>query len=110
MPQPHPHHFYFHFARNLVVGLLMTLVSLGIGMAGYHHFEGMPWIDSYVNAAMILSGMGPVGELKTEGGKLFAGTYALFSGVIFLVIIGVIFLPVFHRFFHQFHLDDTKKL
>lgn len=78
-------------------------------MFGYHHFEKMSWIDAYVNAAMILSGMGPVEALHTSEGKLFAGTYALFSGIVFLVVIAIIFAPVVHRFLHQFHMDEDKK-
>ena len=77
-------------------------------MWGYHYYEGMSWIDAYVNASMILSGMGPVQELKTDAGKFFAGTYALFSGIIFLFFMAVIFAPVFHRFYHQFHLKDDE--
>ncbi len=100
--------FFKRMLRNLIIGIFATALSLFIGMLGYKHFEKMDWIDAYVNAAMILSGMGPLGELKSEGGKLFAGTYALFSGIIFLVIAGIIFIPVFHRFFHQFHIEEKK--
>lgn len=103
------HQFVKRLMRNLVMGLAATILSLGIGMWGYHYYESMSWVDSYVNAAMILSGMGPVGELKTTEGKLFAGTYALFSGIIFLVIMAIIFAPVFHRFFHKFNIDVTTK-
>ena len=84
------------------------LFSLGIGMVGYSHFEKMHWVDAYVNATMILSGMGPVDVLHTEGGKLFAGTYALFSGIIFLVVIAVIIAPVFHRFMQKFQIKDSE--
>lgn len=104
-----PHHqFLKRLLRNLAIGVALSALSLFVGMLGYKHYEHMSWVDAYVNAAMILSGMGPMGELKTEGGKLFAGTYALFSGIIFLVIAGVIFIPVFHRFFHQFHIEEQK--
>lgn len=101
--------FLKRVTRNLTVGIAMILVALGIGMVGYHHFEKMSWVDAYVNAAMILSGMGPVSPLQTESGKIFAGTYALFSGILFLVIIALIFGPIIHRFFHKMHLEDTKK-
>ncbi|MCE5316686.1 MAG: hypothetical protein LLG04_04905 [Parachlamydia sp.] len=101
--------FLKRMTRNLITGLTMILISLGIGMTGYHHFEKMSWMDAYVNAAMILSGMGPVSPLQTDMGKLFAGTYALFSGILFLVIIALIFGPLVHRFFHKMHLEDTKK-
>lgn len=101
--------FYKRLWRNLGLGLGIILISLGIGMLGYHHFEKMTWVDAYVNAAMILSGMGPVSNLQTVGGKIFAGTYALFCGIVFLVVIAIIFAPVVHRFFHKFHLEEDKK-
>lgn len=91
------------------MGLLITLITLGIGMLGYHHFEGLSWVDAYENAAMILSGMGPIGDLKTTSGKIFAGSYAIFSGTLFLVIIAIVFAPVIKRFLHKFHLDETTK-
>jgi hypothetical protein len=92
----------------LALGLGVVMVALALGMVGYHHFETMSWVDAYVNAAMILSGMGPVAELKTTAGKLFAGSYALFSGLAFVTSIGIIFTPVYHRFIHKFHLEDTE--
>jgi hypothetical protein len=100
--------FLMRLSRNTVIGMMVIGCSLGLGMMGYHHFENMSWIDAYENAAMILSGMGPVRDLSTDAGKLFAGTYALFSGIVFLVVIAVIFAPVIHRLFHQFHLDDKR--
>jgi hypothetical protein len=104
------HKFIQHLARNFVIGLTLIGIALGLGMLGYHYFEGMKWLDAYLNAAMILSGMGPADTIKTEAGKLFAGTYALFSGILFLVIIAIIFAPIFHRFFHQLNItDDSKK-
>lgn len=93
---------------NLILGFVIILLSLAVGMLGYHHFERMSWIDAYENAAMILSGMGPVNPVETVNGKLFAGTYALFSGVIFLVVIAIIIAPLFHRFFHRFLLIDSQ--
>ena len=83
----------------------LIAVSLSGGMAGYHLLEGMPWIDAFVNASMILSGMGPVGELKTSGGKLFAGFYALYSGLAAITIAAILLGPVLHRFLHRFHLE-----
>ena len=80
-------------------------VALGIGMLGYHGFEGMSWIDSFANAAMILSGMGPFKELTTNSGKLFAGFYALFSGLFFIAVAGIVMAPAVHRFLHRFHLE-----
>ena len=83
----------------------LVLVSLAIGMAGYHGYEGLPWIDAFLNASIILSGMGPLLQPATTGGKLFAGFYALYSGLAVLVIAGVIFGPVVQRFLHRFHLE-----
>ncbi len=93
---------------NLLLGGGIILISLLIGIWGYHTFEEMDWISSYENAAMILSGMGPVDPLVTEKGKLFAGSYAIFSGVIFLVAIAIFLTPLFHRFFHKFMIKDIK--
>lgn len=87
----------------------MIVGSLLIGMAGYHAFEHFGWIDSFANASMILSGMGPLAEMKTNAGKIFAGCYALFSGVAFLTSIGLVFAPIFHRFLHKFHLETQKE-
>ena len=100
--------FYRRVARSFALGMSVAAGSLAIGMLGYHHFEKMGWIDSYVNASMILSGMGPVGNLNTDGGKIFAGSYALFSGLAFITSIGIIFTPIYHRFMHKFHLEDTE--
>ncbi len=93
---------------NLSIGVLIIVFSLGIGMFGYSHFEQMSLVSAYENAAMILSGMGPVDPIHTNEGKIFAGTYALFSGVVFLVVIAIIMAPVFHRFFHRFLIKDPK--
>src|ERR1700690_2948505 len=88
---------------SLAVGII--LVSLGIGIVGYHYLEGLSWIDSLLNASMILGGMGPVNPLQTTAGKLFASFYALFSGMVFLVAVGVLIAPIFHRFLHHFHIE-----
>lgn len=87
---------------HLLIGFVIIAVSLGLGMVGYGYFEKMNVVDSYVNASMILSGMGPVQELKTDAGKIFAGSYALFSGIIFLIVIAVFLAPLIHRFLHKF--------
>lgn len=99
--------FIKRLMRNLLIGLFIIGISLGLGMLGYRHFEKMSWVDAYENAAMILSGMGPVDTIKTEGGKIFAGSYALFSGIVFLVVIAVIIAPIFHRFFHKFIIREN---
>ena len=97
--------FLARLARSAVVALVIVFAALFVGMVGYHGLEKMPWIDAFVNAAMILSGMGPVSSLQTNAGKFFAGCYALFSGLAFITAIGVVFAPVFHRFLHKFHLE-----
>ncbi len=80
-------------------------LALALGMVGYHSLEGLSWIDALVNSAMLLGGMGPVNPLHTDAGKLFASFYALYSGLIFLIVAGVLFVPIFHRFLHRFHLE-----
>jgi hypothetical protein len=100
--------FYRRVGRHAVIAVAILLAALGVGMVGYHHFEGVPWIDAYVDAAMILSGMGPLGDLHTDGGKIFAGCYALFSGVVFLSTIGVFLAPIVHRLFHKFHMAEES--
>jgi hypothetical protein len=97
------------FARRMLRYSLVTtgviLFSLGIGMLGYHYLESLSWIDSLLNASMILGGMGPVNTLQTNAGKVFASFYALYSGIILLASVGVLAAPIFHRFLHHFHLE-----
>ena len=90
------------------MGMAVIFGSLCMGMAGYHYLEHMAWLDAFVNASMILSGMGPVGSLQTSAGKLFAGCYALYSGLALITTIGIVFAPVFHRFLHKFHMEVQK--
>ena len=92
---------------NGMIGLLLLAFSLGTGMLGYHFLEGLSWIDSLLNASMILGGMGPVAPLQTTAGKLFASLYALYSGVILLASVGILVTPIFHRFLHRFHLAEN---
>lgn len=92
-------------ARSGLAALALVVASLVIGMVGYHGFEGMPWIDAFVNAAMILSGMGPIGELHSSGSKIFAGCYALYSGLALITIAAILLAPVVHRFLHRFHIE-----
>ena len=101
--------FYARLARSAAIALLVVIVALGIGMIGYRCFEPMSWVDAFVNAAMILSGMGPLSSLQSDGGKIFAGCYALFSGLAFLSSIGIFAAPVFHRFLHKFHQGEAKR-
>jgi hypothetical protein len=98
--------FAMRVAANAVVVLALVAVSLGIGMWGYHDLEHMSWIDAFANASMILSGMGPMGELKSAGGKLFAGFYALYSGLFLIIAAGILLAPLLHRFLHGLHLAD----
>ncbi|HEY8131343.1 MAG TPA: hypothetical protein VII12_05590 [Thermoanaerobaculia bacterium] len=87
------------------VVLIFVAVTLGIGMLGYHTTAGLPWIDSFLNASMILGGMGPVNAITTTSGKLFAGFYAIFCGLFFVVAAGVLLAPFLHRMVHYFHLE-----
>jgi hypothetical protein len=94
---------------SVALGLVLVAFSLAVGMAGYHGFEGLAWLDAFLNASMILSGMGPVMSPQTAGGKLFAGLYALYSGLAVILIAGVIFGPVVHRFLHRFHVETREE-
>jgi hypothetical protein len=112
--QSHPllprEEFLKRVLRYMALSFGIIGVSLAIGILGYHYLEGLSWIDALVNAAMLLGGMGPVNALHTTAGKIFASLYALFSGMILLVAVGVLIAPVFHRFLHRFHLDlDEEK-
>jgi len=100
--------FLRRLGRYVAVVALFIGVSLFVGMAGYHYLEDLPWIDAFVNAAMILSGMGPVAQLQTWGGKLFAGVYALYSGLAVLVAASILMAPIFHRWLHRFHLEEER--
>ena len=95
--------------RSIGIGLAFIAVALYAGMLGYHYLVGLSWIDSYENAAMILSGMGPLAAPVTTAGKIFAGSYALFSGIAVLAIAGVIAAPLVHRFLHRLHADCGER-
>lgn len=97
--------FIRRLSRYIALSTGIISISLAIGILGYHYLEGLSWIDALVNAAMLLGGMGPVNPLHTTAGKIFASFYALFSGMILLVAVGVLIAPIFHRFLHRFHLD-----
>lgn len=97
--------FALRVAGHAGIALGIVLVGLLIRIIGYHETEGLHWIDATVNAAMILGGMGPVNQLHTTAGKMFASFYALFSGLAFIIIVGVVFAPIVHRFLHRFHLE-----
>lgn len=102
---PHKNHFYNQLIKSLMIGFLFLIVSLAIGVLGYHYFFSLSWLDSLVNASMILAGMGPVDVAKTDGGKWFCSLYAIYSGVAFLTCLAVIFGPIVHRFLHKFKID-----
>ncbi len=108
-PLAKTHKFVRRMVRYLFLALGIICFSLFIGILGYHYFEGLPWIDALLNASMILGGMGPVDAIHTQAGKLFASFYALFSGMVLLVAVGVLIAPVFHRFLHRFHLEIDEK-
>jgi len=95
-------------ARYAGFSAVILAFSLGMGTIGYHIFGELSWTDAFLNASMILTGMGPVDRLETEAAKLFASFYALYSGIAFLTFAGVLFAPAYHRFLHKFHLDSEK--
>ena len=100
--------FYRRVALSVLLSLVVLAFGLGIGMAGYHFTEGLSWIDAFVNAAMILSGMGPLAVPQTHLGKLFAGCYALFSGLAFISVAGILMAAPVHRLLHKFHLHEKR--
>jgi len=100
--------FIRRMAFMVGVALVLITVALGIGICGYHWIAGLKWIDALLNASMILGGMGPVDQLTTTGAKLFASAYAIFSGLMFITVMGVVLAPVLHRIIHKVHLDDGR--
>jgi hypothetical protein len=93
---------------HVAAALVLLLGSLILGMVGYGYFEQLPWRDAFLNAAMLLGGMGPVDAPRTDGGKLFAGLYALYAGLVFLVTVGLVCTPVVHRIMHKFHWEQDR--
>lgn len=100
--------FLWRLIGHSVAATLVAGVSLLLGMGGYAYFEDMAWRDAFLNAAMLLGGMGPVDKPETPGGKLFAGLYALYAGLVFLLVAGILFAPVVHRLLHRFHWDQER--
>jgi hypothetical protein len=108
-----PRHQPWLLARHMVTGatalLPLAAFTLALGMSIYHWVEGRAWPDAFLNAAMLLAGMGPVDRLETTAGKWLAGLYALFAGIVFLVLAGVMLAPVLHHVLHRFHLEGSDK-
>jgi hypothetical protein len=98
--------FLIRLGRYSFFATLLLGSSLGIGVLGYHYLNDLGWLDSLLNASMILAGMGPVDSLENDAAKWFASFYAIFSGVVFLTTVAVFLSPIFHRFFHKLHLGD----
>ena len=96
--------FYARFFRHFAAAAGMVVFSLALGMQGYEHYESLPWRDAFLNSAMLLGGMGPVNAPRTDGGKIFAGMYALYAGLVFIVVAGTLVAPVAHRLLHRFHV------
>jgi hypothetical protein len=105
-----PARFVSRLLVNIVVALVLVAIAMAVGMWGYEATEGMKPIDAFLNSAMLLGGMGPVGpELQTEAGKLFAGIYAIGCGLVLVLVSGIVLAPVFHRVLHALHVDDDDK-
>jgi hypothetical protein len=103
-----PGAFAARVAEAIGLGVFMLVVPLAVGMWGYHHFQQLSWDDAFVNASMILSGMGPLAVPQTRAAKIFEGLYALFSGFVFLTIAGVVLAPFVHRVLHRFHMEGKQ--
>ena len=107
---PLPRHLFVRrVLLHAAAALALLLFSLAIGMAGYEYFEQLPWRDAFVNSAMLMGGMGPVDVPLTDGGKVFAGLYALYAGLVFVVAASLIFAPIVHRVMHRFHWERDEK-
>lgn len=96
-------------AKYSTIALIVIGVALGIGILGYHYIARFSWIDSLLNASMILGGMGPMGDLPSDASKVFASFYALFSGLVFISLVGIVLAPAAHRALHRFHLDEEDQ-
>ena len=100
------HHFFLRVLGYIAAATVLVGAALGLGVLGYHHLGGLPWIDALVNASMILGGMGPVDPIASDAGKLFASFYALFSGLLFIGAASLVLAPFMHRVMHKLHIDD----
>ena len=101
--------FYLRLAKFALFSLALIVISLAIGIAGYRGFEGMAPIDAFLNAAMLMGGMGPVTPLHTDNGKVFAGLFAMYCGFVLIVSVAIFMTPVFHRLLHHFHLEGRER-
>jgi hypothetical protein len=101
--------FAMRMAASALLALGLIAASLLVGVVGYHHLAGLGWIDSFENASMILGGMGPVADLHTDGAKVFAGAYALYSGLFLILVAGLILAPALHRLLHSLHIDSKDE-
>ena len=99
--------FIQRLGRSVAIGCVLIVISLSIGILGYHVIAGLSWIDAFLDASMILSGMGPMSELHSAGAKLFAGCYAIYCGIALIGTTGVILAPVIHRGLHKIHIEDS---
>lgn len=106
---PSSRRFAHHVARQAGYATALVAASVLLGMAGYHWIASYAWIDAFLNACMLLGGMGPVGELPNDGAKLFAGAFALYSGLVFLVVTVLTLTPVFHWVLHRFHWEWSRE-
>jgi hypothetical protein len=104
IPRPH---FVLRMARMVVLSAGIAAIALAVGVIGFHNIANVPWIDALHNASMILGGMGPVAEMKTDAAKLFSSAYALFCGLVFVGLVAIMLAPVMHRVLHKFHVDET---
>lgn len=104
-----PHNVYLHLLYNSLIGFTLIFMALFMGVLGYHVLGKLPWVDSFLNAAMILSGMGPVDTLKDSSAKIFSGCYALFSGLAFISIVVLMLSPIVHKFIRKIHLEASNK-
>ncbi len=100
--------FLWRMFWHLMAGLTLLVISLAIGMFGYWYYEDLAWRDGFLNSAMLIGGMGPVNPPETDGGKVFAGLYALYAGLVFIVGAGVVLAPAVHRILHTLHVDDES--